>query len=172
MLTQFKGKSISAIYSVLPAHSVDFMDEVGNYSFTEAQMKKLKKVMGFGTRRVAQEGETVGDYAIHGIEQMLKDGIFKEIFNHANKLYKSHDKIDDTTVVDEYYCYFRGDTTLRIGCDYDCQEHLDVKNDIYTSVGEVIDFVSIDHLSTSIFEIGWSPDSVSKEDCTLTLKVK
>lgn len=78
MLTQFKGKKISAIYSVLPSHTVDFMDEVGNYSFTETQMKKLKKVMGFGTRRVAQEGETVGDYAIHGIEQMLKDGVFKE----------------------------------------------------------------------------------------------
>lgn len=78
MLTQFKGKKISAVYSVLPAHEVDFMDEIGNYSFTEAQMKKLKKVMGFGTRRVAQEGETVGDYAIYGIEQMLKDGVFKE----------------------------------------------------------------------------------------------
>lgn len=76
MLTQFKGKKISAIYSVLPTHEVDFMDEVGNYAFTEAQMKKLKKVMGFGTRRVAITGETVGDYAIHAIEQMLKDGIF------------------------------------------------------------------------------------------------
>lgn len=103
---------------------------------------------------------------------LLKDGIFKEIFNHADKLYQSHDKIDDTTVVDEYYCYFRGDTTLRIGCDYDCEEYRDIKNDIYTSVGEVIDFGSIDHLSTSIFETGWSPDCVSKEDYTLTLKVK
>ncbi|MBQ7490876.1 MAG: ketoacyl-ACP synthase III [Bacteroidales bacterium] len=78
MLTQFTGKKISAIYSVLPTHEVDFMDEAGNYAFTEAQMKKLKKVMGFGTRRVAQEGETVGDYAIQGIKQMLDDGVFKE----------------------------------------------------------------------------------------------
>ena len=78
MLTQFEGKRISAIYSVLPTQEVDFMDEVGNYSFTEAQMRKLKKVMGFGTRRVAVEGETVGDYAIYCIDQMLKDGIFKE----------------------------------------------------------------------------------------------
>ena len=78
MLTRFIGKKIRAVYSVLPSQEVDFMDEVGNYSFTEAQMKKLKKVMGFGTRRVAQEGETVSDYAIRGIEQMLKDGVFKE----------------------------------------------------------------------------------------------
>lgn len=78
MLTQFKGKKICAIYSVLPTHEVDFMDEVNNYAFTEAQMKKLKKVMGFGTRRVAIAGETVGDYAILAVEQMLIDGIFKE----------------------------------------------------------------------------------------------
>lgn len=78
MLTQFKGKKISAIYSVLPTHEVDFMDEVNNYAFTMAQMKKLKKVMGFGTRRVALVGETVGDYAIHAVEQLLKDGVFKE----------------------------------------------------------------------------------------------
>ena len=36
------------------------------------------RLMGFGTRRVAVEGETVGDYAIYGIDQMLKDGVFKE----------------------------------------------------------------------------------------------
>lgn len=78
MLTKFKGKKISAVYSVLPAHEVDFMDEAGNYAFTEVQMKKLKKVMGFGTRRVALEGETVSDYAIYGVQQMLNDGVFKE----------------------------------------------------------------------------------------------
>ena len=78
MLSSFKNKKISAIYSVLPTHEVDFMDEAGNYSFSEAQMKKLKRVMGFGTRRVALEGETVGDYAIYGITKMLQDGVFKE----------------------------------------------------------------------------------------------
>ena len=41
MVAKFENKKIEAIYSVLPAHEVDFMDEVGNYSFTEAQMKKL-----------------------------------------------------------------------------------------------------------------------------------
>ena len=41
-------------------------------------MKKLKKVMGFDKRRVALEGETVGDYAVFGIKQMIADGVFKE----------------------------------------------------------------------------------------------
>ena len=78
MVTSYNNKTISIIYSVLPAHEVDFMDEASNYAFSETQMKKLKKVMGFGTRRVAMEGETVGDYAIYGIRQMLQDGVFKE----------------------------------------------------------------------------------------------
>ena len=34
--------------------------------------------MGFGSRRVALEGETVSDYAIYGIQTMLDDGVFKE----------------------------------------------------------------------------------------------
>ena len=29
-------------------------------------------------RRVAMVGETVGDYAIYGIQKMLEDGVFKE----------------------------------------------------------------------------------------------
>jgi hypothetical protein len=102
----------------------------------------------------------------------LKDGVFKEIYNHTDKLYMAHDKINDTTGADEYYCYFRGDSTLRIGFEEECEEYHTLKNNIYTSVGDAIDFSSIDHQPTSIFETGWSPDSVSKEEYTLTLKVK
>lgn len=76
MLTSFKNKTISAVYSVLPSQEVSFMDEIANYAFSESQMKKLQKIMGFGTRRVAKEGETVSDYAIYGIQKMLEDKIF------------------------------------------------------------------------------------------------
>ena len=78
MITTFKDKRISSVYSVIPQNEADFMDEASNYSFSESQMKKLKKVMGFDKRRVAIEGETVGDYAIYGIRQMLQDGVFNE----------------------------------------------------------------------------------------------
>lgn len=78
MLTHFNNKAVTSIYTVLPSNEVDFMDEANNYSFSEVQMKKLKKVMGFGKRRVAKPGETVGDYAIYGIQAMLEDGIFKK----------------------------------------------------------------------------------------------
>lgn len=78
MITQFKNKKITAVLSVLPTNEVDFMDEAGNYAFSELQMKKLKKVMGFDKRRVALEGETVSDYAVYGIQKMLDDGVFTE----------------------------------------------------------------------------------------------
>lgn len=78
MVTKYSDKRISSIYSVIPKNEADFMDEADNYSFSESQMKKLKKVMGFDKRRVALEGETVGDYAIYGIRQMLNDGVIKE----------------------------------------------------------------------------------------------
>ena len=78
MVASYNNKTISAMYSVLPTRVIDFMDEADNYSFSESQMRKLQKVMGFGSRRVAIEGETVGDYAIYGIQKMLDDGVFKE----------------------------------------------------------------------------------------------
>lgn len=78
MVTKYNDKRISSIYSVIPKNEADFMDEADNYSFSESQMKKLKKVMGFDKRRIALEGETVGDYAICGIRQMLNDGVIKE----------------------------------------------------------------------------------------------
>lgn len=78
MVTTYNDKRISSIYSVIPTNEADFLDEASNYAFSESQMKKLKKVMGFDKRRVAIEGETVGDYAVYGIKQMLADGVFKE----------------------------------------------------------------------------------------------
>lgn len=76
MVTSFHNKTISSIYTVLPKKEVSFMDEASNYSFSESQMKKLQKVMGFGTRRIAEEGQTVSDYAVFGIERMIEDGVF------------------------------------------------------------------------------------------------
>lgn len=78
MLTTFHNKIISSIYTVLPSKQVNFMDEASNYAFTESQMRKLQKVMGFGTRRLAVEGETVSDYAVLGIQKMLDERVFTE----------------------------------------------------------------------------------------------
>ena len=70
MIASFNNKKISAVLTVLPQNEVDFMDEAENYAFSEIQMKKLKKVMGFDKRRVAMPGETVTDYAIYGLRDL------------------------------------------------------------------------------------------------------
>ena len=44
MITQYKDKRISSIYSVIPTNEADFMEEASNYSFSESQMKKLKRL--------------------------------------------------------------------------------------------------------------------------------
>lgn len=66
------------MYSIMPSNVVNFMDETSNYAFSESQMRKLQKVMGYGSRRVVKDGETVSDYAIYGVRKMLEDGIFQE----------------------------------------------------------------------------------------------
>ena len=105
----------------------------------------------------------------------LEDGKFTEIFNHTDKIYMYHDKIDDTTGADEYYCHFKGDSTLRVGFEDNCGEYHRIKDETYYSKGNAIKFGSIDGLSTSFFEKDWTPtlpDNVSEEDYEMKLTVK
>lgn len=74
MITQFKNKRITAVVTVLPTNEIDFLDEMDNYGYSEVKMKKLKKIMGYNTRRVAHKGETVSDYAIYGINNLIENG--------------------------------------------------------------------------------------------------
>lgn len=78
MITSFKNKLISSVISVVPTNEVNFMDEVGNYAFSESQHRKLGKVMGFNKRRVCKPGETISDYAVYGIQQLLDDHVITE----------------------------------------------------------------------------------------------
>lgn len=78
MLAKYNNKTISSVLTVIPTNEVDFMDEKANYAFSETQMKKLKGVMGFGTRRVAISEETVSEYAIFGIRKMLDEKVITE----------------------------------------------------------------------------------------------
>lgn len=106
----------------------------------------------------------------------LKDGQFTEIYNHTDILYQSHDKIDDTTGADEYYCVFNGDTTMRIGFEMDCHQYDNKLNAIFYSKGNAITFGgSLDHIETAILEKGWRPtpsDGATLADYKLTLSVR
>jgi 3-oxoacyl-[acyl-carrier-protein] synthase-3 len=71
MKLSFKNKKISGILSVLPENEVRFLDEIGNYNFTEKQSIKLGKIMGYGTQRVADSSTSVSDLCVFGMNYLI-----------------------------------------------------------------------------------------------------
>ena len=72
MKFSFKDKEITGILSVLPSQEVNFTDEIDNYNFTEKQSLKLAKIMGYGSRRVANVNTAISDLCIFGINHLLE----------------------------------------------------------------------------------------------------
>ena len=77
MITKFTNKTISSVLTVFPQQEIDFMDEMNNYNYSELKMKKLKKLMGYSTRRCGKKGEGVSDYAIFGVQHLIDQQIIK-----------------------------------------------------------------------------------------------
>lgn len=77
MITKFKNKTISSVLTVFPQQEIDFMDEMNNYGYSELKMNKLKKLMGYNTRRCGKKGEGVSDYAIYGIQHLIDQNVIK-----------------------------------------------------------------------------------------------
>lgn len=77
MITKFKNKTISSVLTVFPQQVIDFMDEMDNYGYSELKMNKLKKLMGYNTRRCGKKGEGVSDYAIYGIQHLIEQNVIK-----------------------------------------------------------------------------------------------
>ncbi|GHV66190.1 3-oxoacyl-ACP synthase [Bacteroidia bacterium] len=73
----FKNKRISSIITVMPQQEVFFKDEMHNYSFPESQNMRLAKVMGFNKKRLGEKYDTVSDYAVFGIQQLLDANALK-----------------------------------------------------------------------------------------------
>jgi 3-oxoacyl-[acyl-carrier-protein] synthase-3 len=48
---------------------------VGNYDFPEAQTKKLKRVMGYNTHRIAKSTSSPSDFCIFGLNYLLDNGL-------------------------------------------------------------------------------------------------
>ncbi|MBQ8084679.1 MAG: hypothetical protein IJ232_01065 [Lachnospiraceae bacterium] len=68
---RFNNKKITTMLGLLPEMESYFDDEIGNYSFTEKQSMRLKKVMGYNCHRLSKESTTVSDFAIYGINYMF-----------------------------------------------------------------------------------------------------
>ena len=71
MHLKFKNKKITGILSVLPANEINYLDEIENYNFSEKQSIKLGKIMGYGTRRIVNNGTTVSDLCAFGLNYLF-----------------------------------------------------------------------------------------------------
>lgn len=77
MITTFKGKRIASLLGILPEMSINFDDEVDNYSFPAKQTMRLKKIMGYNRHRLSKDTSTVSDFAVYGLDYMLKNAWLK-----------------------------------------------------------------------------------------------
>jgi 3-oxoacyl-[acyl-carrier-protein] synthase III len=70
---QFENGKIIGIQLILPSNEIEFEDEIDNYNFTIEQSHKLKKVMGYGKRRVVPDNITSADLLVYGFNKLVKD---------------------------------------------------------------------------------------------------
>jgi 3-oxoacyl-[acyl-carrier-protein] synthase-3 len=71
MHLKFKNKKITGMISVLPSNVIRYLDEIGNYNFSEKQSLKLGNVMGYGTQRIVKEGTSVSDLCVFGMNYLF-----------------------------------------------------------------------------------------------------
>lgn len=71
MQTIFKGKRISGILGVLPEQSYDFDEEIKN--FQDGRVRRLKKIMGYGSRRRTKRDTQTSDLCICGLRYLLEN---------------------------------------------------------------------------------------------------
>jgi 3-oxoacyl-[acyl-carrier-protein] synthase-3 len=78
MHLKFKNKRISGILSVLPSNEIQFADEISNYNFSEKQSIKLGKIMGYGTRRIANSDTCVSDLCTYGLNYLFDNNLLEK----------------------------------------------------------------------------------------------
>lgn len=71
MHLKFRNKKITGILSVLPRNEIHYLNEIGNYNFSEKQSVKLGKIMGFGTQRIVDDKTSVSDLCVFGIKHLI-----------------------------------------------------------------------------------------------------
>ncbi len=72
----FHNKQIEGILSILPEHLSCFEDEVINPDDPKTQ--RLKRIIGYGSRRRAKSTTTMSDMFIFGLSKIINDGHLKK----------------------------------------------------------------------------------------------
>ena len=78
MNLKFKNKKITGILTILPEKEIKFEEEIDNYEFSHKQSMKLKLVMGFNKRRVVNEGTTISDLCVFGLNYLFEQKLLNK----------------------------------------------------------------------------------------------
>jgi 3-oxoacyl-[acyl-carrier-protein] synthase III len=71
----FDHRRISGVLAVVPENEIRFEDELSNYSFSEKQSLKLKRIMGYNRHRVVNGNVCVSDMCIFGLNYLFDQGL-------------------------------------------------------------------------------------------------
>ncbi len=76
MILDFNGKKISGVLSVLPENEYFFEDEAADPK--DVKNRRLKKIIGFGSRRRVKGTTTLSDMLLYGMNYLLEQGKVKK----------------------------------------------------------------------------------------------
>lgn len=76
MYLNFKSKRISGVASVIPEQLFYMEDEVANPN--DAKTQRLKRIIGYGSRRRAKATTTLSDLLLYGLNKLIDDGQIKK----------------------------------------------------------------------------------------------
>jgi len=78
MKIKFHGKKISGVLGVLPKKVSYFNEEITNYTFSEKQSLRLKKIMGYEKHSIVNETTASSDLCLFGIKYLLENNNLKK----------------------------------------------------------------------------------------------
>lgn len=73
---EFEGKKITGVLSVLPENEYRFEDEAANPNDSKA--RRLRKIIGFGTRRRVKKDTSMSDMMLYGLRHLLSHNMLKK----------------------------------------------------------------------------------------------
>ncbi len=78
MNLKFNNKKVTGILTVVPKNEVKFEDTIDNYNFSQRQSKQLGKIMGYDRQRIVEEGVTVSELCVFGLNHLFEAGSLKK----------------------------------------------------------------------------------------------
>ena len=74
----YRDKKITGVLSVIPKNFKTFDEEMENYGADRSRTKRLKLVMGYDRHHIVEDGVTVSDLAVFGMQHLFDTGRLKK----------------------------------------------------------------------------------------------